>query len=130
MHHFDIHMDVDCDKTRVLMDGKPLEGVHAFRVECSKGGVTRITLEMSGTSNIYGQAQVWVKDEALSLVNQADAADSRANAADHRATEADDRATAAEARADAAESRAPFDPSTGTLAYIVPVPKNEGFKSS
>lgn len=129
MHHFDIHMDVDCDKTRVLMDGKPLEGVHAFRVECSKGGVTRITLEMSGTSNIDGQAQVWVQDETLTLMNKADAADSRANAADNRATKADDRATAAEARADAAEARPMIDTSTGTLAYIVPVPKNEGFKS-
>lgn len=129
MHHFDIHMAVECDKTRVLMDGKPLEGVHAFRVECNKGGITRITLEMSGTANIDGQGQVWVKDENLDLINRADAADGRATAAGHRADDADNRASAAEARADAAEARPPFDPSTGTLAYIVPVPKNEGFKS-
>ena len=128
MHHFDIHMETECDKTRVLMDGKPLNGVHAFRIECSRGGITRITLELSGTANIEGQGQVWVKDDNLDLINRADAADGRATAAGQRADNADNRATAAEARADAAETRAPFDPSTGTLAYIVPVPKNEGTK--
>lgn len=122
-------METECDKTRVLMDGKPLTGVHAFRIECSKGGITRITLELAGTASIDGEAQVWVKDENQNLINRADAADGRANAAVNRAAAADNRATAAEARADAAEARPMIDTSTGTLAYIVPVPKNEGFKT-
>lgn len=106
-------MNTECDQTRVLMDGKPLHGVHAFRIECSKGGITRITLELSGTADIDGQAQVWV------------------NGSDPppQSPPAEPKPAAAEARPDGVDPKPLIDPATGTLAYIVPVPKNEGFRT-
>lgn len=108
MHHFDIKMTPECERTEILMDGRPLTGVRAFRVECAPGTVTKITLELTGTASLVGDGQVWVKDATQELADKAVAAEIRADEA--------------EARADAAEAKdGGFPPPGSTLAYIVPV---------
>ncbi len=91
------------------MDGRPLAGVRAFKVECAPGTVTKITLELTGTASLAGDGQVWVKDATTQeLTDRADVAETRADVA--------------EARADAAEANGP-DIDAGTMVYIVPVPQ-------
>lgn len=109
MHHFDIKLTPKCEAVEILMDGRPLTGVHAFKVECAPGTVTKITLELAGTASLVGEGQVWVKDTTQELTD--------------RAHTAEDRADVAEARADAAEAghSGTFPPPGSTLAYIVPV---------
>jgi hypothetical protein len=116
VHHFDIKMTPKCEQTEILMDGRPLTGVHAFKVECAPGQVTKITLELAGTASLVGNGQVWVKDTTQELTDRADVAEGRAHTAE-------DRADVAEARADAAEAGhgGTFPPPGSTLAYIVPV---------
>jgi hypothetical protein len=108
VHHFDINMSLGCSETKILMDGVPLTGVHAFRIECDGNSKSRIILEIAGSATLTGDAQVWISDATQAQADKAEAAETRADAA--------------EARADAAEAKVP-DLQNGTLAYIVPVPQ-------
>ena len=101
-------MSLDCSDTEILMDGVPLTGVHAFRIECDNNTKSRIILEIAGSATLTGDAQVWISDATQAQTDKADAAETRADAA--------------EARAEAAEAKVP-DIQSGTLAYIVPVPQ-------
>ena len=114
MHHFDIKLALNCCESQILMDGRQLTGVQAFRIECGGDHASRIVLEITATVNLTGDAQVWISDAVQTQTDKADAADARADVADARAD-------AANARADLSEAKASPDVHGATLAYIVPV---------
>lgn len=112
VHHFDIDVALIGNRTKILMDGRPIIGVRSVCVNVDANEISKITLEIVGTASVTGDAQVWIKDSTQEM---------------------SDRTTVAEARADAAEARASAAEATGTasmdgatLAYIVPVKAIDG----
>lgn len=118
VHHFEIDVALKGIGTIIKMDGRPLHGIRMVKVCAGLDTLSTVTLEFTATATISGEAQVWVRDLQQGLRE-------RAVAAEHRADKAEFRADKAEHRADTAESAPSFRPEDATLAYIVPVPKEE-----
>ena len=81
VHHFDIDVALIGDRTKILMDGRPIVGVRSICVNVGMNDISKITLEIVGTASITGDAQVWIKDATQEMSDRTTAAEARAGRA-------------------------------------------------